>query len=80
MLYARRMLTQTAEKFFGERKGIAKALSSTKQRSVSAVYQWDDVVPLAAARRLAELSGGELQVVEELYDEFGHIRREKQAS
>jgi hypothetical protein len=63
------MLIETAESFFQGRSGIAKALGDN--RSVSAVYQWWEVVPLAAARRLEELSSGQVRVVESMYDELG---------
>ncbi len=66
------MLTKTAEGFFGGRKGIAKALST---RTAAAVYLWDDVVPLMAAKELSELSGGKLNVEESLYDRYGRIIR-----
>ncbi|HEY3494559.1 MAG TPA: hypothetical protein VGK73_07730 [Polyangiaceae bacterium] len=67
------MLTKTAETHFGGRAGIARALGPS--RTVSAVYQWKDVVPLAAARKLAELSGGVVPVVDDLYDQYGRILR-----
>jgi hypothetical protein len=67
------MLTQSAESHFGGRAGIAKALAGS--RTMSAVYQWGEVVPLGAARRLAALSEGKCQVVEELYDDLGRIIR-----
>lgn len=72
------MLTQSAELHFGGRAGIAKALAGN--RTVSAVYQWGDVVPLGAARRLATLSEGKLPVVEDMYDELGRIIRKNQTS
>jgi hypothetical protein len=72
------MLTQSAESRFGSRAAIARALAG--HRSVAAVYHWGDVVPLAAARRLAAIDG-ELVVDESLYDEFGKIiRRQEQAT
>ncbi len=67
------MLTKTAERYFEGRAGIVRALEGS--RSVSAVYQWGDVVPLAAARRLATLADGKLEVVESMYDELGRIAR-----
>jgi hypothetical protein len=67
------MLIQTAESFFGGCAGIARALAP--RRTVSAVYQWKKkgVVPLAAAQQLAALSGGELTVDTDLYDQYGNI-------
>lgn len=65
------MLTKLAESHFGSRAAIAHVLAGN--RSVSAVYQWKDIVPLAAARRLATLSEGALSVDESLYDEQGKI-------
>jgi hypothetical protein len=66
------MLTKNAHAHFGPRRAdIAHALGDC--RSASAVYQWDEVVPLAAARRLAVLSNGALTVDESLYDEMGRI-------
>lgn len=67
------MLTSTAESHFGGRAGIARALNGS--RTVSAIYQWGEVVPLAAARRLAALSEGAIPVVESMYDELGKIIR-----
>jgi hypothetical protein len=72
------MLTQSAETHFGNRAAIAHALGDS--RSVSAVYQWKDVVPLAAARRLEKITEGKLRVNNALYDEFGHARRLKQSA
>lgn len=71
------MLIETAESFFGGRAHIARALGPN--RSVSAVYQWTDIVPLAAARRLQELSNGELRIVESLYDEHGRAIHKKKS-
>ncbi len=66
------MLTDTAQSFFGGRRAdLAKALDGNW--SASAVYLWKGVVPLAAARKLAEITEGKLQVIEELYDERGNI-------
>ena len=67
------MLTQTAESHFGGRAGIARALAT--HRTVSAIYQWGDIVPLMAARELAEKSGGAIQVDESLYDRYGRPLR-----
>lgn len=69
------MLTATAESHFGGRAGIARVLTADKRRTISAVYQWGDVVPLAAAHELAELSGGACSVVDDLYDRYGRIIR-----
>jgi hypothetical protein len=66
------MRTDTAQAFFGGRRAnLAKALHGIW--SASAVYLWKGVVPLAAAKKLSEITKGELQVVEELYDERGSI-------
>lgn len=65
------MLTKSAEKHFGSRSDIARVLKG--RRTVSAVYQWGDVVPLMAARTLAELSEGKVPVDESLYDQYGRI-------
>lgn len=72
------MLTQSAESHFGGRAGIAKALAGN--RTVSAVYQWGEVIPLGAARRLSALSEGKCQVDETLYDDLGRIIRKPQES
>jgi hypothetical protein len=75
MLYARAMRTDTAQAFFGGRRAdLAKALQGTW--SASAVYLWKGVVPLAAARKLSEMTEGKLQVIEDLYDERGNIASE----
>lgn len=67
------MYTATAEAHFGgKRVHVARALDPLW--STSAVYLWDEVVPLAAARKLAELSDGKLEVIEELYDQHGNIK------
>lgn len=71
------MRIEVAEKFFGGRAGIVRALPN---RTKGAVYHWEHVVPLAAARKLAELSGGSLAVDESLYNEFGHIKRPDKAA
>jgi hypothetical protein len=76
MLYARAMRTDTAQAFFGGRRAdLAKALEGTW--SASAVYLWKGVVPLAAAKKLAEITEGKLQVIEDFYDERGNIASEK---
>lgn len=67
------MLTADALAHFGKRSAIARALQPDWTHA--AVYLWDDVVPLSAARKLADLSGGELTVVESLYDSKGNIAR-----
>jgi hypothetical protein len=72
------MLTQTAESHFGGRAGIARVLAPS--RTVSAIYQWGEVVPLAAARQLAELSGGAIAVADNLYDQYGRILRKSQGA
>jgi hypothetical protein len=69
------MLITDAEQFFGGRKGIAQALSD--RRSLSAVYQWEHAVPLAMARRLAEISQGKLSIDESVYDEMGRVNHKK---
>ena len=71
-----RMLLKTAEDFFGGCKRIASILSTTETRTVSAVYQWKKkgVVPLMAARQLAQLSRGKLKVDDSLYDQYGRIK------
>ncbi len=70
------MHIEDAEAYFGgKRVGIAKALEP--HWSTSAVYLWKDVVPLAAARKLAELSEGRLEVIEDLYDQHGNIKKHK---
>lgn len=66
------MFTKTAQSFFGgKRSHLAQALKD--DWSVSAVYLWKGVVPLAAARKLEEISGGKLQVIADLYDDHGNI-------
>jgi hypothetical protein len=66
------MLTNTAQAYFGGRRAdLARVLSN--DWSASAVYLWKGVVPLAAARKLAEITKGELQVLDDLYDEKGNI-------
>jgi hypothetical protein len=65
------MLVKDAEAHFGGRSGIVKIM--TPGWTKSAVYQWDDVVPLMAARRLEFLSGGALRVNYALYSKSGHI-------
>lgn len=57
--------------FGGRRADLVRALEP--DWSSSAVYLWGDIVPLAAARKLAERSGGKLAVVEDLYDTHGNI-------
>lgn len=70
------MYTAKAESYFGgKRIHVARALDP--HWSASAVYLWEDIVPLAAARKLAELSDGKLHVVEELYDQHGNIIKKK---
>lgn len=71
-----RMYIEAAEKFFGgKRADLARVLRD--EWSTSAVYLWDEVVPLAAARKLCELSSGQLPVLNELYDSHGNIIRKK---
>lgn len=71
------MYTKAAESFFGgKRIHVARALEP--HWSLSAVYLWEEIVPLAAARKLAELSGGKLPVIDELYDDHGNIIKKKQ--
>ncbi len=66
------MFTKTAESFYGgKRSHLAQALRD--DWSTSAVYLWRGVVPLAAARKLEQISGGKLQVIADLYDERGNI-------
>lgn len=66
------MYTKTAETFFGgKRFHLAQALKD--EWSASSVYLWKRVVPLNAARKLAELSEGKLKVLEDLYDDHGSI-------
>lgn len=66
------MFTKTAESFFGgNRAKLAQALKDGW--SASAVYLWKGVVPLAAARKLEQISEGKLQVIPDLYDERGSI-------
>jgi hypothetical protein len=73
------MLIETAEKFYGgKRAGVARVLN--EWWSQSAVYLWKDVVPLAAARKLSELSGGRLEVIDSMYDQHGNIVRSKDQS
>jgi hypothetical protein len=74
------MLKQTALAHFGGRRAdLARALHPAW--SSSAIYLWGDIVPLAAARKLSELSGGKLEVIEDLYDEQGNIiKKEKQSA
>jgi hypothetical protein len=72
------MLTQTAELHFGGRAGIARVLAP--KRTQSAIYQWGEVVPLAAARDLALLSGGAIGVDDGLYDQYGRIARKTQGA
>lgn len=73
------MLLKTAEEFFGGCAQIARLLSSSETRTVSAVYQWKEkgVVPLMAARQLAQLSRGKLKVDDSLYDQYGRIKHHK---
>lgn len=72
------MLLSSAIQHFGSRHAIAKALAGS--RSVSAVYQWGEVVPRAAAKRLETISNHALVVDESLYDELGNIRKTEQAA
>jgi hypothetical protein len=74
------MLITDAERVFGGRKGIAKALSACEYRSVSAVYQWKFGVPIAAARKLAELSNGALSVDKTVYDENWRVVRSRESA
>ncbi len=70
------MFTKTAESFFGgKRIHLANALRDCW--SSSAVYLWKGVVPLAAARKLVEISDGKLQVIPDLYDERGNIASQR---
>lgn len=64
------MLKQAAISFYGNEHKIALALGG--YRTVSSVYQWKEVVPLAAARKLEMASAGKLRVDISLYDELGH--------
>lgn len=64
------MLVKDAEEYFGSRLAIIKALGS---RTRSAIYQWDEVVPLMAARELESLTNGALKVDYGLYGKSGHI-------
>lgn len=72
------MLTASALAHFGTRSNIARALAGS--RTVGAVYQWGEVVPRAAAIKLASQSDGILEVDESLYNEFGHIKRRTEAA
>jgi hypothetical protein len=64
------MLKSQALAFYKTRAGIHRALGSWTPQ---AVYLWEEIVPLSAARKLAEASGGALSVDESLYDEKGCI-------
>ena len=64
------MLKSQALAFFKTRAEIHRALGSWTPQ---AVYLWDEIVPLSAARKLAEVSGGALVVDESLYDAKGSI-------
>ena len=67
-----RMFTKTAQSYFGgKRSHLAQALKD--EWSVSAVYLWKGVVPLAAARKLEEITDGKLQVIPDLYTDRGSI-------
>jgi hypothetical protein len=69
------MLKATALEYFdGKRAELARALQPTW--SPQAIYLWDEIVPLAAARKLAELSGGRLEVIEDFYNAKGNITAE----
>lgn len=65
------MKTADAEKYFGGRMGIVRALGN---RTKAAIYHWEDVVPFAAAHELAAKSEGKLVVDGSLYDTRGHIK------
>ncbi len=66
------MFTKTAQSYFGgKRSHLAQALKD--DWSVSAVYLWKGVVPLAAARKLEQITEGRLQVIPDLYDDRGSI-------
>jgi hypothetical protein len=67
------MLTDTAINHFGRKFRIAQLLKP--DWTISAVYMWEDVVPHAAAQKLAQLSEGKLEVIESLYDSHGNIIR-----
>lgn len=71
------MLLKTAVEHFGGCKQIASILSSTEMRTVQAVYQWKKkgVIPLAAARQLAQISRGKIKVDDSLYDQYGRIKQ-----
>jgi hypothetical protein len=71
----RRMLLRNAVEHFGSCANIAHHLEGLCLPS--AVYQWQGkgVVPLWAARKLAEISDGHLHVDESLYDPKGRALR-----
>lgn len=52
------MKKQDALNHFGSAKKVAEAAKVTR----AAVYQWGELVPVVPALRLAEASGGALQV------------------
>jgi hypothetical protein len=67
------MLIETAIARFGSCADIARVLDGAC--FPSAVYQWQrkGVVPLWAARKLSDATGGELRIDESLYDAKGRI-------
>jgi hypothetical protein len=62
------MLTKDVEAYFGSKPAIVKALGN---RHKSAIYQWDETVPLKAALELQELTHGALRVDMSLYSKAG---------
>jgi hypothetical protein len=72
------MLLASAVSHFKGKPNIVRALEGAWTKG--AVYRWERVVPLAAARRLAEKSAGALPVDESLYDEKGNIRPDARAA
>jgi hypothetical protein len=72
------MLLASAVSHFQGKPNIVRALEGAWTKA--AIYHWDRVVPLAAARKLAEKAGGALPVDESLYDEKGNIRPDARAA
>jgi hypothetical protein len=64
------MLTADAERHFGTRAEIVRALGN---RTKAAIYHWGDVVPFAAALQLEEISKGKVKCRREMYDPSGRI-------
>lgn len=64
------MRTEAAERHFGGRAGIVRALPEWTK---SAVYQWGDVVPLIAAIELERIARNKkVRVDLSLYKKSGH--------